>query len=700
LLTGAALARAGAAECSRVVLVALPGVTWQDVERARPPALLAAARSGALGSISVRVGGPRTPYDSGFATLGAGARLQGVPELHLKALEPSRAPFVRVQVGGLRALRAKAAAAGYGAAPGALAEAITEIAAIGDSRLALHPSPPGDAFEQPALVGAMDASGTVPFATVGGSLLRTDHTAPFGIRSDRAQSALLLSRALKRPCGVTLVSEGDLIRADQWSLGAPKERAVHTDRALRAVDRLVSLARGKLDRSSDLLLILSPTSPAAVGQAHLGVAIAEGPGYPAGTRLMSASTRRSGIVTLTDVAPTVLDHLGIETPASMTGRPWFTAESTSERIDAAVETDREAVFVDDVTRTAALAFIALQVVVCGAAAFALWRRSPLPLLQQGALAVIAFPLATFVMGALPGHSLGGGFLALLVALDAAAVAAVTVALRRPLDRLLALTAMTTGLLILDLLTGARLQINTILGYSPIVGGRFAGIGNMAFAVLASAALATAALMVHRTQGTRTSLVAAAVLLGAVVVVDGAPLWGSDVGGIIALVPAYGVALLLLAGVRLRLRTAAALAVAALLVLALFLVVDLARPPEARTHLARLYENVSEQGLGALTNTIERKAAANLRLLTSSVWALSVPPALACLTFLSLWPAGIRAALRDRLPAMSAGLLAALVLALLGFAVNDSGIAIPSMVLAFFVPYALIARLYSPGPLSL
>jgi hypothetical protein len=50
--------------------------------------------------------------------------------------------------------------------------------------------------------------------------------------------------------------------------------------------------------------------------------------------------------------------------------------------------------------------------------------------------------------------------------------------------------------------------------------------------------------------------------------------------------------------------------------------------------------------------------------------------------------------------MSAGLLAALVLALLGFAVNDSGIAIPSMVLAFFVPYALIARLYSPGPLSL
>jgi len=45
-----------------------------------------------------------------------------------------------------------------------------------------------------------------------------------------------------------------------------------------------------------------------------------------------------------------------------------------------------------------------------------------------------------------------------------------------------------------------------------------------------------------------------------------------------------------------------------------------------------------------------------------------------------------------MPAVSAGLSAALLLAVLGFAVNDSGIAIPSMVLAFFVPYALIARL--------
>ena len=50
-----------------------------------------------------------------------------------------------------------------------------------------------------------------------------------------------------------------------------------------------------------------------------------------------------------------------------------------------------------------------------------------------------------------------------------------------------------------------------------------------------------------------------------------------------------------------------------------------------------------------------------------------------------------------MPAVSAGLCAALLLGALGFAVNDSGIGIPSIVLAFFVPYALIARLYSLAP---
>ena len=40
----------------------------------------------------------------------------------------------------------------------------------------------------------------------------------------------------------------------------------------------------------------------------------------------------------------------------------------------------------------------------------------------------------------------------------------------------------------------------------------------------------------------------------VVFVDGAPFWGSDVGGILSLVPAFGLTAVLMLGLRVRLKT--------------------------------------------------------------------------------------------------------------------------------------------------
>ena len=46
-------------------------------------------------------------------------------------------------------------------------------------------------------------------------------------------------------------------------------------------------------------------------------------------------------------------------------------------------------------------------------------------------------------------------------------------------------------LVVDVLTGGRLQINTVFGYSPLVAGRFAGLGNLAFAIVGVGAVVVA-----------------------------------------------------------------------------------------------------------------------------------------------------------------------------------------------------------------
>ncbi|CAN5520291.1 membrane protein [soil metagenome] len=727
--TSGALAPTGS--CSHVVVFTLPGITWEHIARVEPPAIDGAVDMGAVGSMSVRTNSARTSYSSGFATIGAGARLDGTSTAGgLAASSPIPEAgrdkgFVArdVVAAGVDEMQELARAAGYRAAPGALGSALGDIplAAVGNGDPGKPPPLPAG-FGRWSLVAAMDRLGTVDLSATGGALLRPAPGAPYGVRSDPGAMRSAVDRILSEPCSSMIVDQGDLGRADMAAVAdgdvARSERRIQ--RALLAADDLVARVKSALDFDRDLLLILSPTSPADANEAHLGSAIAIGPGFPAGAVLESASTRRRGIVTLPDVAPTLLDHLGAPIPASMNGRPWFATDAgTESRIEAAVDLDRESVFVDGLKSDIATAFIVFQVLVYLAGTPFLARRERLgpgaPLRshlparrsasrhgrrvdlhrwpEPAALAAVAFPVSTYLAGVAKAHELGAlGYIALLISIDLVLLIAIASLIRTPLERLLALTALTTMVLVADLVTGSRLQLNTAFGYSPIVAGRFSGAGNITFAVLGASGLITGALITHGWARKRAALVVVAALFFVVVVVDGAPQFGSDVGGTLALVPALGITWMLLAGHRPTARTLLLSAAAGLLVLGVFLAVDLARPPESRTHLARLWQDVGERGVPVLVDTIERKAEANVRVFGSTVYTLFVPPALGVMAWLLRRPRGRWERLARVYPRLRAGLIGGLILAVLGFAVNDSGIVIPAVVLSYLVPMALLVHL--------
>ena len=82
--------------------------------------------------------------------------------------------------------------------------------------------------------------------------------------------------------------------------------------------------------------------------------------------------------------------------------------------------------------------------------------------------------------------------------------------------------------VVDLVTGAHLEWNTVFGYSPTIGIRFVGQGNMTFAQLVAATRAVRRLLAWRVPDPRGVRVALGVLAGTVVVM-GVPLWGNDFG---------------------------------------------------------------------------------------------------------------------------------------------------------------------------
>lgn len=697
LLVGGAPAHAQ--ECSNAAIVGLAGVTWSDVQRVQPPQLMALAEEGAVGSVSVRTNVSRTTYASGFATVGAGSRM----DAH-KSVGPAGPLRDAVEMGlrveGVDALRELASEAGYSTSqPGALASAIPdyEVAAIGSSVLGLDaPAPVG--VDLPVLLAAMDDEGVVDTAAVSDDLLETDPEAPFGVRTDVEIAGALAEELLDNPCAVLVLDPGDLVRADALArLGDAGQAA--RDAALLSADRqLKAVADGLGDH--DLLLVVSVTSPRSEDATHLGVALARGPGFEPGSRLESASTREPGLVTLPDVAPTVLEHLGVERPSSMLGRPWFSRPASGDLVAEAVDLDEESVFSYGVQPGVATGFVVAQVTayVGLIALFGMRRRGraiPDGLAATGlevvALAVAVFPLASYLAMAGMTHELGtAGFVALLLAVDAALVGLAFVALRSPLDRLLGVAAATFVVIVGDLAIGERLQLNAVFGNSPIVAGRFSGLGNLAFSILGASAVVAATVIVHRTARSVRGLIAAAALFALAVFVDGAPFLGSDVGGVLALVPGFAIVWYLLSGRRIGLRTVVAAGLAGILALGVFLAFDLGRPEDSRTHLARLAENVADEGPAVFADTIERKVKTNIRIFGSTIWTYLVPPALLLLAVMLRRPPGRWQQLATSFPVIRAGLVGGLVLALLGFAVNDSGIVVPAMFLSWLVPMALIA----------
>lgn len=158
--------------------------------------------------------------------------------------------------------------------------------------------------------------------------------------------------------------------------------------------------------------------------------------------------------------------------------------------------------------------------------------------------------------------------------------------------------------LVDAAAGAPLAFNNPLGMNAVVAGRFYGVSNTAFALVAGALVVViAGVWEVLGGGRRSALLVTALLGGAALLVDGAPQLGADVGGALTLVPTLAFLAASLAGLHLSWRRWLAIGAATVLVVGGFAVVDLLRPGEP-THLGRFARQVAD---GSAAGVLGRKA---------------------------------------------------------------------------------------------
>lgn len=389
--------------------------------------------------------------------------------------------------------------------------------------------------------------------------------------------------------------------------------------------------------------------------------------------LYSPGTHTAGLMSSEDVAPTLLNHLGVQAPPEMSGRA---AEARPGSMTQVSRLQDRLAFVDEERSVVWTLLSGMSV-----AAFVLagilrgWAG-----IRLAVLFLTALPLGTLAAAAVPVTN------ALLVAILASLFAAAFVALsrrvsRNPLGELAVVALATAACVISDAALGGWLMRFSILGHDPAYGTRFYGIGNEYSAVAAGALPLGAALLIMR----KPRLLAAVAVAGVLAVLAiGLPTMGADVGGSLALGFGMGATVGLLrggrmAGVALWAGGGLFLA-AALFVSSGFLFPDASHGARAAGGEAGLYE------------IAVRKLILSLRHLLNPLWT-ALLAAGGALIFTAL------RRLRDTADgkAIAAGMLGATAAAAASGALNDSGILATLLALAYPASAATMVLLDKDRP---
>jgi hypothetical protein len=710
----------------RVLVISVPGLTWREVQDHRLPATRSLLEGSGLADLAPRGVEARALPGGAYLTLSAGSRATGDPLVDGQQLGTGE-PVGTSTAGQVFARRTGAApgdshvalawptlervnrAQPYDAVLGLLAATLDRagygIEAIGNAD---GTDSGGASYDRQVGLAAADRDGVIGAADLGADLTVRDPSRPFGRRLDEDAVLDRFRSAWDAPAGrqggVVVVEASDLARVMRYRDRVERGRYDQLRaRALADTDALVGRLLDEVDPARDAVVLAAPYNLPT--DRDLTVAAVQAPGWAPGW-LRSASTQRAGFLTLVDVAPTVLDLLDVARPESMEGRPAepvASSRSLDDRVDHLVAMNAASRFREQLLFPTTLVVVVVLAGLCAGTIVVLVRGRPRRAGRALAFVALAdltvLPLS-YLARAFPLEDLGAAFYWAFVVAGALAVAGLATALaarrRRPRLALVAVLGAVMAVPLLDVMTGSHLSLSAAFGYSPTGNSRLYGISNYSFGQVAAASCLLAAFIAGRWPG-RAGRAAATGLLVAVLVVIGTPTWGSDVGGILAFTPTILVFAALVTGYRLRLRVFVVAFLVTALAIVGFGMADLARPAGERAHLGRLFERVGNEGLEPLVSIIERKLLANMRVSTNSFWIAAIPVAVIFLVFLARHRSRPLAAARAAIPALPAGVTAAIVAAVLGSAVNDSGAIVGGVALTVVAIALAWLALATPAP---
>ncbi|RTE49179.1 hypothetical protein [Actinobaculum sp. 352] len=609
-----------------VVVVGFSGVLWNNLSAETTPHLWKFIDRAGNANIVVRTVGETTCPAAGWLTLSAGQRTTDATGACEIIPSPEHTES-GLHIPGWGALRNANEQSSYQAEIGLLGDEIAGVDALAigpGAALALAQSDgvlstdyvdvdplPGSTEDAPHQDTARDAAADAyKEAAAGKDLIVVD------------LGAVRYPDALLEPTGSTQPAETSSAFEKMRSAFAPAaEVPDDVDAEIAALDARFGALLEQIEAvSPNATVIVTSVGDSQEITPQLGFFAAVGPridtsGTTQARLISSDATRQLGLIQLTDLLPTLLTWIDPQSPAlehTVGSALIASSDSIGSGADAA------ATLVDDQVRSQTVRplvgpFYLVMLLCVGIMVILIPLRlryddgveSRRFLIQFGTWTA-SLPAASLLVNLLPWWRFANPALGLFGGIVLIATIMAGIGLfrrwRDPAAPLVVVSGVTAATLAIDVVAtggaGYPLQLASLLGTQPQVGGRFYGLSNATFAMFAVSLLLVTAYgaerHIRRGNPRRAGLVVLSVAAVAVLL-DGSPSLGADFGGPPALIVGFTLLAILVWRIPLTWLRVLAILGAGFAVSLGFSFIDYLRPPEQRSHMGRFIQSLLDGG---------------------------------------------------------------------------------------------------------
>jgi len=559
---------------------------------------------------------------------------------------------------------------------------------------------------------AADSSGVVPVGDVGYKVLKKSTRSPAGFVTDADKLTRMVKSALKH-ADFVVVDFGDLARVERMrSRCSDSAYQVHRREALKSLNEFVGMiVQEDAGDSTVFLTSFIHHIPKQGEPERLSPIVIYRGGSSQGV-VFSSTTRTLGLVSVIDIAPTVLAELGIRKPSNMMGCP---INSMPGGLDTVYRIDDTAAVNDVLLRPVLgiIAAIGITAITLLCIALVMRRRVWWAYIAQfGIVSMLCSPVGMMFAGVGDMHIYSYIIRLTSWTFGLVIFAYVMVLLIRRriksksnnahlfVSPIISAAVLVCVVLFIDSFLGGRLARFTLLNAGDFSGFRFYGIGNE-YMGLWLGMFIVAVLWIREMLlcvGICSKAINSAIgIIGAAAAVAlGHPVFGANAGGAIAAISGFW--LIYVSGVlnRIRARDVVYAVVAGIVFVVLLGVVDMYTAGNSKSHIGLAASAAKQSGVGYLASLAIRKIGMNFSLLgtkqaMAALWG-AVPFAL-------LWFTGVGEAVGSAIrpyKSLRNGLIAGLICAGVAMLFNDSGVVSAGIMFACLVAAVVDFALFGAG----